>query len=483
MNRSITIVPIIICAILFVPTLLNAQILVPMQQNLNTKNNLVLEYDFSNANTYNGSGTAVNNLIGFSIPGVLYNSPAFFADPGYIQFKNASSQYLTFGGLASYYPAVSSTTRSGVFSVSLWFNPTNLNGVVMADLGTATINASYHTADIEMVNGYLKFSVWPKNSVITTSTTLTLNSWYHVVMVYDGAKLSAYLNGDLVGSATYARIGPHMNSLSNSSSSNNQQYFSMAAYDITNMGSGAYGSFLLSNFKFFSTGLSKEEVKANYLKEEPKYDLVFMLDAGNTASYPGSGTNWYDISGAAKTATNTAGVTYNSGVSGNLIYNGSAYTNFSFNLNSANTITVEMWAKPTNLTNGMFFGFYTYDVYCNNGALGYNTSAGDIYGLNATQTSGFVNNWKHYVFVMNSGSYSNNKIYINGVLQSLSQVQGAQSTTNTSFSNGVGRIASWTINTNYTLPIAVSIFKIYNRELTQTEINSKFNAGKIRHGL
>jgi hypothetical protein len=131
----------------------------------------------------------------------------------------------------------------------------------------------------------------------------------------------------------------------------------------------------------------------------------------------------------------------------------------------------------------MFFGFYAYDVYTYGGALGFNTSGGDLYGLSSTQTSGFINTWKHYVFVMKSGSVTSNKIYVNGVQQSLSQILASPSNVNATFNSGVGRIASWAINTNYLQAMYLTKFKIYNRELTQDEITAKFNKDKARHGL
>ena len=137
----------------------------------------------------------------------------------------------------------------------------------------------------------------------------------------------------------------------------------------------------------------------------------------------------------------------------------------------------------TALIGGMFFGFYTYDVYTGNGALGFNTSAGDLYGLSSAQTSGFINTWKHYVFVMKSGSVTSNKIYVNGVQQSLSQIFGSPSNVNATFNGGIGRIGCWAINENYLQSMYLTKFKIYNRELTQAEITAKFNKDKARHGL
>jgi hypothetical protein len=470
----------ILVLLFLLPSVLLAQFYSPSYNGNVAKNNLIAAYDFSDVNSYSGSGTTVNNLTGKTLPATLSGSIVHLADPGHVRILNSNSNYMMMGDFKSFYSPVTSNTRSGVFTISLWVNLKATNGVILADLNSTVVAGGYHTTDIEMVNGYMKFSVWPKNSIITTTSTVSLNVWHHIVFMYTGTQVKAYLDNSLVGTATYTRDGPHMGSLTAS------QYFALGAYDsVTNMGSGIYGSFLLADVKYYSAALGPGEINAIYQQEKTNYDLVFFLDAANTNSYPGSGTTWNDISGAGKTATNssTASVYYNASTGGNMYYNGSGYTNFSFDLNGATTLTIEMWVYPVNLSNGMFFGFYTYDVYANNGALGYNTSAGDVYGLYSSQTSGFINTWKHYVFVMNSGSVTSNKIYVNGIQQSLSQVQGSPSNANTSFNSGTGRIASWSINTNYLQQMYLTKFKIYRRELTQAEITAKFNKDKSRYGL
>jgi hypothetical protein len=419
---------------------------------------------------------------GKNVPATLNGtSPTFFADPGYVRFLPANNNYLMVGDLKNFYPQVTSATRSGVFTLSLWFNPTGLNGVLASDLWSSSINTGYHTTDIEMVNGNLYFAVWPRSTYIYTATAVSLNTWHHVVLTYTGSKVIAYLDGALVGSATYTRVGPAMGSLTDS------QYFGIGATDGTNFGSGAYGNFLLGNVKFYASSLSAADINQIYRDEKTKYDLSFLLDAGNASSYPGSGTNWFDISGAGKTATNGAGTTYNAAGGGSMYYNGTAtgLTNFTFDVNSATTITIEMWVKWNASMNGMFLGFNTYDVWTYNGGLGYNSGNSDLYGISATQATnlGLLGNWRHYIFVMNSGSYLNNKIYINGLSQTMTQIAASQLASSVNFNSGLGTIGQWRASTSFPNQMYVSKFKIYNRELTQAEITAKFNKDKVRHGL
>ena len=50
--------------------------------------------------------------------------------------------------------------------------------------------------------------------------------------------------------------------------------------------------------------------------------LVLCLDAGNTKSYPGSGTTWTDLSGSGSNGTLTNGPTYSSGNGGSIVFDG-----------------------------------------------------------------------------------------------------------------------------------------------------------------
>ncbi len=84
---------------------------------------------------------------------------------------------------------------------------------------------------------------------------------------------------------------------------------------------------------------------------------------------------------------------------------------------------------------------------------------------------------------MNSNSVTNNKIYVNGVQQILAQQYASPNNSTATFNGGIGRIGSWTINTNFIQPMYVTTFKIYNRELSAAEILTKFNKSKARHGL
>jgi len=210
--------------------------------------------------------------------------------------------------------------------------------------------------------------------------------------------------------------------------------------------------------------------------------LVLHLDAGNPASYSGTGTTWNDLSGNGSNVT-LVSTTYSSSNGGSIAFNGtSSYANFNANIGSTNAVTVEMWVKTNTLGDAMYFGFNIYDAFINSGSIGFNTANSDQYGIPSSKVDylGIQGAWKHLVFVMYSGSKTNNKIYVNGDRQALEQVFGAFSNTNAGFNNGAGRISSWLNGLTWLVNMNLASFKIYNRELTAQEIINNFNATSTR---
>jgi hypothetical protein len=215
--------------------------------------------------------------------------------------------------------------------------------------------------------------------------------------------------------------------------------------------------------------------------------LVLHLDAADKNSYPGTGTAWNDLSGLGNNGTLVNEPVFSTTNNGNFIFDGSNdYVNF-YAPNLTTTATVEMWCKiGAGYINKMFMGWLYYDVYCVGGNLGFNTGNGDAYGISSSTvtTLGLVNNWVHYIFEMRSDvSYTNNKIYINGASQILSQRLGSEAPSNRSFNNGNGRIATWIGSASYYMPMNCASFKIYNRALSAQEILQNYNATKSRFGL
>ena len=213
--------------------------------------------------------------------------------------------------------------------------------------------------------------------------------------------------------------------------------------------------------------------------------LVLHLDAANQKSYSGIGTTWNDLSGLGNHGSLVSGPVYNSSNLGNIIFDGTDdYVNITTSqITAATTITVEGFIKWISLNGGMFLGMSTYDVWTSGGTLGYNNGESNVIGISAATVSalGLVGNYKHYAFTMNSsGLLSTNKIHINGVQQSISAVVNNDGNI-PGFNNSI-RLASWN-NGGFNGNVAYGNVRIYNRALSDTEIEKNFNALRGRYGV
>lgn len=251
--------------------------------------------------------------------------------------------------------------------------------------------------------------------------------------------------------------------------------------------------------------------------------LVLDLDASNNSSYFGTGTIWYDLAESTDVAGNDAdlvGISTFIESTVTVLQNhfqldgDDDHVNFEAPNIDANTttVTVEVLAQvhiDTQIedTNGyMIFGWDEYSVWTGpvigNGtqiALGFNTGNGDLYGLTKERVGKLGINkddgpanpdsdsspgqWTHYIFEMRKDvSYTNNKIYINGNLQSALEVVRAGNGENSAERNfnpanyGQGRISGRRFDTNYRIPMEISLFRVYNKALTQEEVTERYDA-------
>ena len=178
-------------------TLSYAQIGLPIQQSLLPKNSLVVNYDFSKSDCFTRNGSTVTNLASTASGNATpYNAPTYMNSLGLMSF-NGSNQYLATPNIRTYFKAVNTSVQKS-FTMSFWFYPIASTGVLVSELDSQTPSGGWHASNIEMVNGYLKYRIW-NGSIVTSTSAVNLNQWYHVAMVYDGTSVKGYLNGVLQG--------------------------------------------------------------------------------------------------------------------------------------------------------------------------------------------------------------------------------------------------------------------------------------------
>jgi len=243
--------------------------------------------------------------------------------------------------------------------------------------------------------------------------------------------------------------------------------------------------------------------------------LVVHLDALNGRSYPGSGTDWDDLTpynntGSLDDGNNPVTIAdgYASFVSAS--YEIMQVNNIAEITQSTAYVTVDMWAKiPSILNTGTvsldpyMFGFFSYGasfrVAANGtptGLFGFTTNSTDKYGISDLPfiQNNLINKWVHYSFVMCEGSLlaipnTNQKIYINSVELSLSQVVGPETISTRRFAAAAATPSNLFFGTRPTDPLPrpmnydAALIKVYNRELSQAEVTQNFNAHKGRFNI
>jgi hypothetical protein len=325
----------------------------------------------------------------------------------------------------------------------------------------------------------------------TLVQTNSLNSASFALGVNQGGygltSVTSFWNGrppNVSGYTVYVGTGFNTNTVSP------KMYFAATDNELitlsNTLGLGTNYNIMMALNSFIYSGVYS--VQAVCLNNEPlnivTNGLVLYFDAGFTPSYPRAYASWFDLSGNQNTGSIINSPAFNPFNSGSLNFNGlNNYVDF-FATSLGTTTTVEMWCNITStISSGMLFGWLYYDVYGYSGSLGYNTANGDVYGLTSTQVTnlGLVGNWVHYIFEMRSDvSYTNNKIYINGVSQTLSQITGVEEPANRNFNSGYGRISGWLSGGSYPVNMLCNSFKVYNRALSASEVLQNYYAGLQR---
>lgn len=242
--------------------------------------------------------------------------------------------------------------------------------------------------------------------------------------------------------------------------------------------------------------------------------LVLHLDAGNPASYPGTGSIWTDLSGNGRTFNlfNPSYYSFSSANGGSIGFTrtmppageAGGYAEHTGSGALAvetylyNNHTTEIWARindrtPTAYDNTetqsalfVYSGWHSMFYYSSTG-LNYSIWNGSSNAQNWTTlslgTSGtdiIQGQWFHVAAVRSGNNLSS---YINGNLKGTNAINtsnGVGNVTNTirvGMANNSNEVYSWHANAN------VSSAKMYNRALTAQEIQQNFNATRGRFGL
>ena len=203
--------------------------------------------------------------------------------------------------------------------------------------------------------------------------------------------------------------------------------------------------------------------------------LVLYLDAANTRSYSGSGTSSNSLVGGIG-ATLVDGVGFTSSNNGAFIFDGSNdYINFGNNSTlQQNSGTLSAWVKassPGSVYRGIIAKRLAYGLfYLNSVLIAYDWVA------NTARSTGINiadNTWKNVVLTYQSGVSNGTSIYINGV--------SVLTTTITIYDQTANLYGGAEANAGQYAACQISLFNMYNRALSATEVLQNYNATKGRY--
>lgn len=389
-------------------------------------------------------------------------------------------------------------------TLEAWVKPNSFTfyGSPGNDLGTIMIaNSNFYLS----IDGNGKFNIYLVGATTSTpshlpsTTSVTRNTWNHVVITFDGAYIRWYLNGvlDKTSSTTYT-LG--VLTLTNN-------------LGVGSEGAATFGRFLdgyVAGCKVYGRALPDADVLQNYEQTKNTYanlpsfvssNIRCYYDADTYSSYIGSGTSLIDLSGGGYTATINNSPTFASTEPKSFILNGTTQditlpSNFNNGLTSA---TWEFWANCASLPTSnayqqlyiqesvVWFAIYNpgglgsfFGSDLGNGSGWFDGNGGNTTGAKTTSTL-FANTWYHVAY---SWDGSTIRIYLNGNLESttstLQAANGRQNVTIIGAGTTPRMIGSRSGYAFFNGKIAM--FRNYNASLSTSDVLQNYNSQKYRFG-
>ena len=212
---------------------------------------------------------------------------------------------------------------------------------------------------------------------------------------------------------------------------------------------------------------------------------VLYLDAGNVASYPGTGTVWTDLVGG-KQFNLINGPTYDSGNGGKIQFQSSIsqYAECNTSLTSLPEFTTSVWHYWDGVNSGGLPCILT-EIYVG-GSLNYilgapqgSVAQSGYFNGNFQVSPQFTltaNNW--YQIVTTCDASQNISVYVNNTLISTTPTTGSQPSSSNA---GIRLMSRW--DGLECWGGYLSTVAIYDKALDSTQISSIWNTTKSRYGL
>jgi hypothetical protein len=440
----------------------------------------------SNQPAYTTSNITINSNRYFNIPQASINNASAYCY--FMVFKpNSGSNWIT------------NKQKDGVDTMNVW-------------------SMTYYTQSgiFSGSNGYMYYRTGNGNTLGNSGVALTRSNMQIITMAYTTAtnNLTMYVNGSTMAITNGSFTIP------NQTTANKFTLGAQVGGDGTIYNSGVT-DFNLYEFGFYNGALSTDDrqtvegylawkwgLQNNLPTTHPYYNinpgslttynivtsnLMLYLDPGNTASYPGSGSAFYDLSPARNHCVLMNSPTYSAAEHGRFTFNGTNQYISTPITSISKPFTMSVWVKFNSLSGWQTFAgldttnpipggqFYFQKA---GGSSGYSTQNHPLFQIRqaddgSTAVSGSVlattDTWFNYTV---SVSPTEMKIYTNGILNNTT-------TTSLAFLNPASNMllnAGYYNNaiTDY-LNGYTSVFMMYSNVLTAAEVLQNYNALRVRY--
>lgn len=363
------------------------------------------------------------------------------------------------------FPAVAPFISSSYATMSINAQNTNCINVVSTNNNSFTTNAQ--TTVIPCLTG----SNWPRTGSVTMSLSVA-------GITYDPLAVNQFYSASLSSSANVYNSNPSIT------------------------GSIISSSFIASEFYRFYVNAN---VIHNYGYSIPRNGLIQQLDASNPASYPGSGSVWYDVSGYNHNMSASFGATFPSYSNNQFSFNGINNAVSTFITSSLPAFSMVVWQELgaytlTSNTSSRSGGAYS--IATGSGGIGtqfdsltYNENRVERWEIateqngrdvlsSVSETSASLNEYV-MISMTDAGILGSQKLYRNTDLVATGSLGSAYTGSKNLVLVGsryynfpTGSVEGFYAPEGfYTGSIIAALF--YNRELSQSEITDIWNAGAL----
>lgn len=226
--------------------------------------------------------------------------------------------------------------------------------------------------------------------------------------------------------------------------------------------------------------------------------LVLLLDAGNTRSYPGTGTTWTDISGSGGTNFTINASAYNSSGPKYMDFGGSygcAVTSSGVDTTFSGTVTAILWTRILNSSSNwrtlfraessgndhqviVQYDGWAIGMYDNVNGTGFNSSGfsqQSIPGYGTSQWNMLVWRW-----VSTQNDFYYYSFTYNDTPETL---RGYVSSSNARFKSGFRTLGAYNAASPSQFWGDIAYLAMYNRRIDDNEVRTMFQAQRGRYGI